>query len=470
MAAPETPTAARAPRFRKVLHGLDMALFTVCAILVVDQLAASAAIGVQSIFWWVLTLVLFFIPYGLITAELGSAYPQEGGIYAWVRRAFGPRWAGRTAWLWWVNVAFWMPSVYILFAGVLAELVAPDMSLWTKILITLGLTWLTVGINIVALDVGKWIPNIGAVFKAVIMLAIGFGGIAYALRHGVANTFTFETLRPSWGASLAFLPVILYNFLGFELMSGAGEEMENPARDVPWAIARSGALISFFYIFATVGMLLALPVKDVGLIEGLTDTFRKLFGDAPGSQAIVAVLGAMALYTFLANMVTWTIGANRSAAEAAGRGDLPAVFARLHPKYRTPASAAVLCGIIATAVLFLYGLLAKSAEDFFWTTFAFSSVVFLLPYLLLFLSFLRLRKIDADLPRPYRVPGGQFVATALSVLCMAFILQAIVFFIYKPDAFDPTYVMAVVGGVVATVIVGEVLVRTTIGKKGRADA
>ena len=102
-----------------------MTLFTVCAILIVDQLAASAAIGVQSIFWWILTLILFFIPYGLITAELGSTYPQEGGIYAWVRRAFGPAWAGRTAWLWWVNVAFWMPSVYILFAGVLAELIAP---------------------------------------------------------------------------------------------------------------------------------------------------------------------------------------------------------------------------------------------------------------------------------------------------------------------------------------------------------
>lgn len=469
MVAVESPPTARAPRFRKVLHGLDMTLFTVCAILIVDQLAASAAIGVQSIFWWLLTLVLFFIPYGLITAELGSTYPQEGGIYAWVRRAFGPRWAGRTAWLWWVNVAFWMPSVYILFAGVLAELVAPDMSLATKILITLGLTWLTVGINIVALDLGKWVPNIGAVFKTVIMLAIGFGGIAYALRHGVANAFTFETLRPSWGASLAFLPVILYNFLGFELMSGAGEEMENPARDVPWAITRAGVLIAFFYIFATVGMLLALPVKDIGLIEGLTDTFRRLFGEGPAGQTAVAVLGTMALYTFLANMVTWTMGANRSAAEAAVRGDLPAVFAKLHPTYKTPASAAVLSGLVATGVLVLYGYLAKSAEDFFWTTFAFSSVVFLLPYFLLFLSFLKLRDIDANLPRPYRVPGGRFTAATLSLLCMTFILQAVVFFIYKPGAFDMTYALAVAGGVVVTVIVGEILVAAT-ARKGRADA
>lgn len=453
---PPTPPA---PRFRKVLHGLDMTLFTVCAILIVDQLAASAAIGVQSIFWWVFTLVLFFIPYGLITAELGSTYPQEGGIYAWVRRAFGPAWAGRTAWLWWVNVAFWMPSVYILFAGVLAELIAPNMSLTAKIAITLALTWITVGINIVTLDVGKWVPNIGAVCKVVIMLAIGVGGVTFAMRNGVANNFTLETMTPSWGASLAFLPVILYNYLGFELMSGAGEEMDNPARDVPRAIVRSGAIISFFYIFATVGILLALPLEDIGLIEGLTDTFRRLFGEGQFGTAAVLTLGIMALYSFIANMVTWTIGANRSASEAADRGDFPKIFGRLHPRYKTPASAAVLCGLISTAVLILYGLLAETAEDLFWTTFAFSSVVFLLPYFLLFLSFLKLRRIDANIARPYRVPGGYGTALTLSVICMAFIAQAILFFIYKPGEFDPNYAGAVVGGVLLTLIVGEVIVR-----------
>jgi len=445
-------------RFNKVLHGLDMTLFTVCAVLVIDQLAAAASIGVQSIFWWIFTLFLFFIPYGLITAELGSTYTEEGGIYAWVRRAFGPVWAGRTAWLWWVNVAFWMPSVYILFAGILSQLIAPDMSLWTKIGITLILTWLTVGINIVTLEVGKWIPNIGAIFKVIIMLSLGIGGIAYAMHHGAANEFSLSTLAPHWGDSLAFLPVIIYNFLGFELMSGASEEMENPARDVPWAIVRSGSLIAFFYIFATVGILLALPITDIGLIKGLPDTFQKIFGAGISGNIPVIVLCAMTLYTLVANMTTWTIGANRSAAEAANRGDLPAIFAKLHPVYKTPANSAVLCGIIASIVLLIYGWLAKSSEDLFWTTFAFSSVVFLLPYFLLFLSFLKLRRVDADVRRPYQVPGGYPVAVLLSVVCMLFVLQAIVFFIYKPGAVDMTYVGAVVGGVLLTVIVGEFLV------------
>ncbi|WP_409560739.1 APC family permease [Hyphomicrobium sp. MC8b] len=456
--AVSAPGAVRPPRFQKVLHGLDMTLFTVCAVLVIDQLTAAASIGVQSIFWWTFTLVLFFIPYGLITAELGSTYTEEGGIYAWVRRAFGPVWAGRTAWLWWVNVAFWMPSVYILFAGILAELIAPDMSLWTKIVITLGLTWLTVGINIITLEVGKWVPNIGAIFKVIIMLALGLGGIAYAMHNGPANEFSLATLTPHWGDSLAFLPVIIYNFLGFELMSGAGEEMENPGRDVPWAIVRSGSIIAFFYILATVGILLALPLSDIGLIKGLPDTFQKIFGAGISGNVPVIALCVMTLYTLIANMTTWSIGANRSAAEAANRGDLPSIFAKLHPVYKTPANSAILCGVIASVVLLIYGWLAKSSEDLFWTTFAFSSVVFLLPYFLLFLSFLKLRKDDPDIRRPYRVPGGYPVAVLLSSICMLFILQAIVFFIYKPGAVDMTYIGAVLGGVVLTVIVGEFLV------------
>ena len=444
--------------FKRVLKGLDMTLFTVCAILVIDQLAASASIGVQSIFWWIFTLIFFFIPYGLITAELGSTYPDQGGIYSWVKRAFGDRWGGRTAWLWWINVALWQPSVYLLFAGIFSQLFMPDLGLWPQITIAIALTWLTVSINVMALDIGKWIPNIGAVFKALIMMVIGFGGIYYAMNYGVANPINLETLTPSWGVSLAFLPVIVYNFMGFELMSGASEEMDNPARDVPKTIIVSGTLIAAFYLLGTVGVLVALPLDDISLIDGIIDTLYKLLGtEGVGGMAVV-ILGIMALYTFVANMVTWTMGANRSAAEAADAGDLHPSFARLHPVYKTPANAAFITGAITTVVVIVYGLMAADAEDLFWTLFAFSSVVFLLCYLFMFGAFLRLRKIDADRPRPYRVPGGSVGAFALTGLCLAFIIQAIVFFIYVPGDFDPTYAGSIVGGVIITFLIGEWLI------------
>ncbi len=455
-------TTAGAPQqrgYKKVLRGLDLTLFTVCAILVIDQLAASAAIGPQSVFWWIFTMVFFFIPYGLITAELGSAYPDQGGIYAWVRRAFGARWGGRTAWLWWINVALWQPSVFILFAGIFAALFMPDLGLWTQIAIAVALTWLTVWINVVRLDIGKWVPNLGAIFKVAIMLVIGIGGFVYAANHGVANELTLSSMTPSWGASLAFLPVIVYNFMGFELMSGASAEMKNPARDVPVTIAVSGILIAAFYLFATIRILIALPLDEIDLVSGIVDTLRVLLGEGGTGGALVIALGLMALYSFLANMVTWTMGANRSAAEAALDGNLPPMFSRLHAVHKTPASAAIVTGVVTTVVIVIYGFLAADAEDLFWTLFAFSSIVFLLPYLAMFAAFLKLRNSDPSTPRPYRVPGGKGGAVVLAVICMLFILQAVVFFIYTPGEFDMIYAASVVAGVVVTLIVGEGLVR-----------
>ncbi len=446
--------------FKKAFRLLDMTLFTVAAILVIDTLAPSAAIGPSSISWWIITLVLFFIPYGLITAELGTTYPEQGGLYVWVKRAFGERWAARTTWLYWVNVALWMPSVFVMFSGVFAQLFFPDMSLWLQILLAIVMTWITVGIGIMALDTGKWVPNIGAFLKVLIMIVLGVGGIIYATKNGIANDLSFTNLLPSWDAGLAFLPVIVYNFMGFELMSGAGEEMENPKRDIPIAIIVSGVLIALFYILGTVGMLMALPLEDLGLISGIIDTLKILLGDSGVGGAMVVILGIGALYTFLSNMVTWTMGANRTAAEAAVEGELPAVFGKMHPVNKTPSGAFLLTGIVSTVVLVIYAFMAGSAEDLFWTLFAFSSMVFLLPYLALFPAFLKLRKTEPDIERPYKVPGGNLVATILTVICVLFIIQAIVFFVWVPgEPIDWAYAGPVLIGVVLTLIVGEFLIR-----------
>ncbi len=466
MTATSMESAGTQKGFKKVLRGLDMTLFTVCAILVIETLAPSAAIGPSSISWWLITLVLFFIPYGLITAELGTTYPEEGGIYVWVKHAFGERWAARTTWLYWINVALWMPSVYIVFAGMFAQLFAPDLSLWAQIGIGVVMTWVTVAIGIVSLETSKWIPNIGAFLKALILLVVGVGAFIFASRNGIANDLSFQNILPSWDAGLFFLPVIVYNFMGFELMSGAGSEMENPGKDIPRAIIIAGLLIAFFYILGTLGMLMALPLDQLGLIGGIIDTLHAIFGASAVANVIVAILGVAGLYTLLANMVTWTMGANRTAAEAAQENELPAVFGKLHPVNKTPINAFLITGAVSTLVIVLYGLMAGSAEDLFWTLFAFSSMVFLLPYLVLFPAFLKLRHADAGRERPYRVPGGNTLATIITVVCMIFIVQAIVFFVYVPgEPIDWAYAGPVLAGVVLTVVIGEILLSVAKNEK-----
>ena len=222
-AHPELPALAR------VLGRADLVLFTVCAILTIDTLASSAAMGFAWFSWWAITMTVFFIPYGLITAELGSAWPGEGGVYIWVREAFGPKWGSTAAWLYWINNATWIPSVYLIFAGTFGQMFLKTQSAWQDATIAIVLTWVTVLVGVVRLEVSKWVPNVGAVVKALIFLALGVLGLSALFRgQASATPFSASALIPRWNDSLAYLPALLYSTFGFELMSSAGGEMQQP--------------------------------------------------------------------------------------------------------------------------------------------------------------------------------------------------------------------------------------------------
>ena len=195
--------------------------------------------------------------------------------------------------------------------------------------------------------------------------------------------------------------------LGFELISVAcPRRSRTRARIIPRTIFTAGAILAFLYMFATIGILLALPLDDLGLVTGLVDTFEKVFGTDGFGNVLVYALGIAAMYTFFTNMTTWSMGANRSAQEAAQEGELPALLAREHPVHRTPVAAYVVSGMVATAVLLFAALFVKSQDDLFYAIFSASAAVFLLP-------------VHADVPvgadaapqgprreRPFRVPGG----------------------------------------------------------------
>jgi amino acid transporter len=448
----------------KTLRQRDLVLFTVSAILLLDTLTAAASVGAPSVFWWIILGIIFFVPFALICAEMGCAYPEQGGIYAWIRDAFGGRWASRATWCYWVNTAVWIPAIFILFAGVFKQMFYPELSLAGQIAIGIVLTWLAVVVNVVTLDVGKWIPNLGAIFKVLIFLAIILGAYVHIGKHGMANPLTLETLKPDWSNSLQYIPAIIYGMLGFELVSAGSQEMKNPARDVPRAILISGVIILVLYVLGTIAVLAAIPAGDINLVEGLVDTLYMFFGGSPAGNFLVVTLGVGALYTFFSNGVTWALGCNRAAAEAAIEGELPRIFARESKKLGTPIGAAVLMGIVSTVLLILYGLMAGTNEDLFWSLFAFSAVIFLLPYQGMLLAFVKMRLTDPEHPRPYRVPGGSGAARAIAWTCFAVLALALALFVYTPGEGMQWPVLA---GVVVTLAFGEVVIRFSENHKKR---
>ncbi|WP_367990193.1 APC family permease [Vibrio sp. NTOU-M3] len=448
---------------------MSIALFTLCAVLVVDTLTASASIGVSSIGWWVVMLIFFVIPYGLITSELSTTYPGDGGIYDWVKEAFNFKWAVRTTWFYWINVGLWMPAVYIMFAGMFAELFMPDLSLWGQIAICIALTWLTVWICNVSADIGVWVTNIGALLKILVIGTLGVGGFVYGMKNGVANEFTFSAMVPTLDSAVAFLPAIVFNLMGFELVATMTKEMKD-VRDMPKAVFLSISITAFLYIFGTVGILMALPVESIGLVAGLIDTFKTLFGQGPLGNAMVYFFGVCALLTLIGNMVSWTMGASRAAAEAAQEGELPAPVAKMSEK-GSPVGANNITGIVSTVVILSYALFAQGNDDLFWSIFAFSSCIFLLPYLFMFPAYLKLRLVDSERERPFKVPGGLLAQVIMTVVCFFVIFQAVVLFIF-PEALELTvadwnYTAPVLIGVIATILVGEWILLGALKRKNQ---
>ncbi|MDH3767624.1 MAG: amino acid permease, partial [Gammaproteobacteria bacterium] len=191
------------------------------------------------------------------------------------------------------------------------------------------------------------------------------------------------------------------------------------------------------------------------LVEGLMDTLRQLLGDSGLGQNAAMLLGIFALFSFFSNGVTWTLGCNRAAAEAGQEKELPGLFA-MESQRGTPVGAAVTMGLVGTGVLILYGYLAGSQEDLFWSLFAFSAVIFLLPYLGMMLAFVKMRVSDPGHPRPFAIPGGLLVAKLLAYSCFAILTLSIVLFVYTPGEGVQWPVLL---GAIALIALGELAIR-----------
>lgn len=410
----------------------DITLFCISAILLLDTLAAGASIGASSIFWWVILGIFFFVPFSLMTAELGCTYPDQGGVYAWVSRAFGERWGARITWSYWVNIAVWFPSLCILFAGIFSQLSGANLTLNEQILIGVVLSWIGVLVNVITLDVGKWVPNAGAIIKMIVFVVIIGGAIVYSFSHPPANDLSFSSMLPTLGEGLEYLPVIIYGMLGFELVSAGSDEVRNPRKNVPQGILISGAIIILLYIFATIAILTAVPAAEINLVEGLVDTLQLFIGGSPIGDAAVIILSVGALYTFFSNGVTWSLGGNRAMAEVALDGGMPKAFAYESPSRGTPVGAAVLLGITSTIILVAYGFLAGSNEDLFWSLFAFSGVIFMIPYVAMAFAYIKLRKTAPTDKGLFRLSGPDWFVTGVAYLCAIILILTIVLFVYVP--------------------------------------
>lgn len=402
---------------------IEVILSVICVVFTIEAAAPASAMGNVQFFWWIFLIITFLLPYGLVVAELGTAFDSEGGLYDWVRLGLGDKWGARCSWCYWVNFPLWVASIACMFPSIIHAVWGVDFSLDMALIVELAFVW---GVTIMAthpVAESDWIMNGGAVIKVLITLAVGGLGIWFACNNGFANDMSWETFIPDLGntESLTYLSIILFNFMGFEVVATFASTMKNPARDIPKAVIAGGIAIAAIYIVCGIGIGAAVPASELSLDSGIVDAVAAMVGV---KSPITMAVGVAFLVTLFANMICWSFGVNSVASYAARHGNMPKPFALLSKKTGMPNGSALINGCLASLVLLLQIPLGVGS-DVFWVLFSMNVVFLLMSYIPMFPAFWRLRKYD-NRPRVFRAPfEGKLLAVVLTVPVIEIVLAIV---------------------------------------------
>ncbi len=432
-------------------------LSVICVVFVAEAAAPVAAIGNSQYFWWIFMIIAFLLPYGLVSAEMGTTYESDGGIYDWVKNAYGSKMGTRVAWYYWINFPLWMASLAVMIPDLLNIIFGWELGTFASIIIELIFIWVIVAISFFPVCDSVWILNGAAAIKVFLAGLIGVLGVYMALTKGVANEVTVGSLLPSFDPdSLSYISVIIFNMLGFEVICTFAGDMEDPKKQIPKAIVVGGVVIAAIYMFSAFGIGAAIPTAEVSTDSGLLDAIMLITGKETG--IFIALIAFLFMLTLFGNMISWSLGVNNTACYAAENGDLPAVFGKRSGKNEMPIGAAIMNGVVASIVVIAAPFIPN--EDLFWSFFALNLVMFLMSYVPVFPAFYKMRKIDPDRERPFKVGGSDLVLKLYYVALPMILLIVSIIFTAIPLSFDAETLAATLPitiGAIIFIIIGEIL-------------
>ncbi|NLU70653.1 APC family permease [Streptomyces sp. HNM0574] len=428
---------------RKDLRRTDVFFFLLCTLVGIDTIGAVAAEGPQGLTWMVILAFVFFLPYGLLVSELGSAFPVQGGPYVWTRLAFGRLTAGLNQILYWITNPVWMGGSLCIVALTTWEQFFTPLPGVAKYVAGLGFIWLAALCVVQSVRVGKWVPIAGAVARIVLLGFFLVSVVLYAFRHGV-HALPAGDFLPTYVGFVGLVPVLIFNYVGFELPSTAAEEVRNPRRDIPLAILRSGLASFALYGGPILGILFVLPSESIRSLGGFIDASKAAFTvygghiAADGTVTLSgagAVLGGIAaaglIIALLTSGVTWAMGAHRAQAVACADGAGPAWLGKISETRGTPVRVNLLSAVIASALFVVtLNLTGGNAEKYFAAGISLTICTTFISYVITFPSLLMLRRKYPDTPRPYAVPGGWAGAWLVTGLSTGLVLFTVIVLIW----------------------------------------
>jgi amino acid transporter len=406
----------------RVMGFADLVMFYVVTGISLRWIATAASAGPSSIVIWIGAWLCFYVPLALSVIELSSRYPQEGGLYVWSKRAFGDFSGFMSGWTYWTSNLPYFPAVLYFAASNLLFVRGGHWThlsnsksyyMWFSILALVAITVM----NVVGLNIGKWLHNIGSFGMWVPVVILVVMGVYAWKTFGSATSFTLENLIPSTHLKdMLFWATLTFAFGGCETGSFMADEIKDSRRTIPRAVLCAGLIVTFCYIGGTVAVLLALPSNEVNDLQGLMQAVSKTalrlgwFSVIPISAILISVSNLGASGGFLSSVarLPFVAGLDRF---------LPPSFGNLHPRWGTP-YVSLLVQMFAGILFVFLGQAGTSVKGAYDVLVSMGIITYFIPYLYLFASMFKVQKERAG-PEVIRVPGGKRVARFIASLGFA---------------------------------------------------
>lgn len=413
---------------KKTLGVLAITMINVIAVDSLRTLPFSAEYGLSLVFYYLMGALLFFLPVALISAELATAWPNKGGIYVWVREAFGARWGFWVIWMQWIYNVFWYPTALSFVAGAMAYLIDPQLVDHPTFMlgIILSLFWGMTLLNLLGMRLASWFSTLAALLGTLIpmLLIIGLGINWLGHGHPTAITLSKHHLLPQaqgW-QHLSFLVAILFGLMGMEMSASHADEVRNPGRTFPRAIAYSSVIILLTLILASLAIAIIVPHQQLNVITGMVQAFHLFFSALDLQWLEPWIVGCMVIGG-LGGVAAWIIGPTKGLMVAAQDGAAPRWLATTNAQ-GMPVAIMLLQAIVFSLLSSAY-ILMPSVKSAYWLLTAMTAQMAFLVYISLFAAMLTLRRKHGAQRGSFRMPGGTWGAACCSLLGLATCVAAI---------------------------------------------
>lgn len=401
------------------------------------NLPTTALFGSSLIFFFILSTIMFLVPIALVAAELSAAWSEdEGGIYSWVRHAFGPYCAFFTIWLQWINTIVWYPTIISFIAGTLAYLINPELAQekWYILAVILTVFWSLTLLGLSGIRSSARFAGICAILGMLLPIGvlIAFAILWVASGKPMAIQLDWEHIIPHLDKSQSWvsLTAIITSFLGMELAAVHVRNIDQPQRNFPRAVFFSVILIVATMLLGSLAIAIILPKEQIGLVQGILQAFAYFFNYYHIGY-LMPVLVLTLLLGSLGSMINWIISPAKGLLMAADHGILPKWLHKLNRHgvaYRILLTQAILVTLICSIFL-----LPESINQIYWLFTALSTELYVLMYVMMFCAAMWLKITQKKRKRPFAIPGGKIGFHLVCLVGLAGCIVALIVGFFPPQ-------------------------------------